>query len=123
MSMTLPCSVASQTFCFRFERVFRFAEIASMQSWLIGVALSNGLMPLVQVAKLAPKPPNAGLLLPLASELKPLPQFGELITARKRSSEATPVVSEAVSDSPVEVYTSHVQSVPGMLPSKPACSW
>ena len=80
----------------------RFAEIASMQSWLIGVDLLNGSMPLVHVAKFAPKPPNSGLLLPAVSELKPRPQFGAVMTARNRSSEATPVVSALVSDSPVE---------------------
>src|SRR5262245_38937720 len=98
MSTTLPWALASQMSCSVVERVLRLATIASLQSWLIGSSLWNGSMPLVQVAKFAPKPPKAGLLL----ELKPAPQLGAEITARNRSSEATPVVSAAVDDSPFE---------------------
>ncbi len=47
-----------------------------MQSCVIGISLWNGSKPLVQVAKFAPNPPNAGLLKPAVSELKPAPQFG-----------------------------------------------
>src|SRR5690606_25447456 len=94
---------------------FRSALMAAIQSGVIAAPL-NGWMPLVQVARLAPKKPPAAL--PCASN--PAPKFGWVMTARRRSSEATPVVRKLLFDAPFDTGASHVQSITGRRPSKPA---
>src|SRR5262245_10303183 len=93
---------------------FRSALTAAMQSAETAAPV-NGFRPLVQVATFAPKPPPAAL----PDTEKPAPKFGADITARRRSSEATPVVMATVVDSPRWTVRSQLQSMTGILPSKP----
>ncbi len=114
-SNTLPSRFASQTDCTILPVSFSGAEMASRQSCETTRFGSNGLSPLVHFAELAPKPPPAAL--PVREN--PAPKNGADITVRSRASDAVPVVSELVTDSPRWTVVSQFQSTPGILPSRP----